>query len=379
MYYILKEYLLDERLINKYRDITMGITREILKNFLFIIGVVLFFLLVAEVTTRLVMPNSVKFRLMHQPDEKLGYRLAPNYEIEHKKSEFNTLIKINSEGLRDYEHQKDKKSSLFRILVMGDSFTFGLGVNSEETYAKVLETLLNQNLAAKTQKKYEVINAGIDGYGTEQEYFYLKELGNQYRPDLVIVGLYANDITDVMQTIPFIYNKNRIKTRFYFLSYLKELHTILKVTLRNDIQSTILQIYQDQYTPQFEKALQKTQKILLETRDFIHSIGAEMVIVIVPLTFEIGRSEWEKGQFGHLYRDEFFNKNMHKFSTIFTEFGKVEEIHTLPLLPIFRKSKKKLYYVRDPHWNKEGHLLAAESIYNFLEKKGLVAKAENNF
>jgi len=349
----------------------MGMTRKIIRNFLFIIVGVLFFFLVAEVTTRLVMPNSVKFRLMHQPDEKLGYRLVPNYEMEYKKSEFNTLIKINSQGLRDYKHQKHKKSSSYRILVMGDSFTFGLGVNSEETYTKVLETLLNQNLDGKTQKQYEVINAGIDGYGTEQEYFYLEELGNQYRPDLVIVGLYANDIADVMQTIPFIYYKNRIKTSFYFLSFLKGLYTILKVALRNDIQSTILQIYQDQYTPQFEKALQKTKKILLKTRDFTHSIGAEMVIVIIPLTFEIGRSEWEKGRFGQLYSDEFFNKNMHKFSSIFTEFGKAEEIYTLPLLPIFRKSKKKLYYLRDPHWNKEGHSLAAESIYNFLEKKGL--------
>jgi hypothetical protein len=68
-----------------------------------------------------------------------------------------------------------------------------------------------------------------------------------------------------------------------------------------------------------------------------------------------------------------FYKNMGKFSEIFTEFGRVEKIPTLPLLPIFRKSKvRSLYFTRDPHWTEEGHRLAAESIYKFLKGKDLV-------
>jgi len=94
--------------------------------------------------------------------------------------------------------------------------------------------------------------------------------------------------------------------------------------------------------------------------------------MIIPSCFEIDGSEFEKRGFGRLYSDDFFNKNMSKFSEIFTEFGKMNEIFTLPLLSIFRNSKvKPLYFTHDPHWTKEGHKLAAESIYNFLKEKGL--------
>ncbi len=102
-------------------------------NILLLIGGMFTFFLLAEGVTRLVMPNSVKLRLMHQSDERLGYRLVPNYEMRHQTSDFDTFIKINSEGLRDYEHRKDENSTTFRILVLGDSITFGLGVNIEES------------------------------------------------------------------------------------------------------------------------------------------------------------------------------------------------------------------------------------------------------
>ncbi len=64
---------------------------------------------------------------------------------------------------------------------------------------------------------------------------------------------------------------------------------------------------------------------------------------------------------------------MDKFYEIFSEFGKIEKIPTLPFLPIFRKSKEgPFYFARDMHWNKEGLRLAAESIFNFLKQKEFI-------
>ena len=100
------------------------------------------------------MPTSVKLLGMHKPDEKLGFRLVPNYEVRHRKSDFDSFIKINSMGLRDYEHKNGKDPLTFRILVLGDSFTFGLGVNLEESYPKVLETMLNKNNDGRVYKRY---------------------------------------------------------------------------------------------------------------------------------------------------------------------------------------------------------------------------------
>jgi hypothetical protein len=126
--------------------------------------------LLAEGVTRLVMPDSVKLRLMHQPDEKLGYTLVPNYTMTHQTSEFSVSIKINSEGLRDHEFPAKKDPMIYHILVLGDSFTFDVGVNAEESYPKMLEAMLNKASRGKAARTYEVINAGVEGYGTEQEY-----------------------------------------------------------------------------------------------------------------------------------------------------------------------------------------------------------------
>lgn len=353
----------------------MGRYKKLLLNVLLLSGSILFFLIVAEGVTRLVMPNSVRLRLMHQPDERLGYKLVPNYEMDHQTSDFESHIKISSEGLRDYEHQKNKDSSTIRILILGDSFTFGVGVSLEESYPKVLEAMLNKNTAAGDSKKYEVINAGIEGFGTEQEYLYLEELANIYSPDLVIVGLYSNDIDDVVKGIPSAKGKTWLKRRILFLSYLRGLQLSLGIMFK-DPRAGMFQVYQDHYEPQFEKALQKTKEYLTKIKDLSYAMGAKTFIVIIPSCFETERrSGWEKRGFGRLYSDEFFNKNMSKFSDTFAEFGEARGIPTLPLLPVFKDSKvRPLYFTKDFHWTREGHGLAAESIYNFMRDKGFVHK-----
>lgn len=347
---------------------------EILSNGLLLLITLFCLLIAAEGVTRLIMPNMVKVRLMHKPDEKLGYRLVPNYEMTHQTSEFSTPIRINSEGLRDHEYPAEKDPNVFRILVLGDSFTFGVGVNIEDTYPKVLETEFNRRSTDAKHKRFEVVNAGVQGYGTLQEYLYLQELLRRFSPDLVIVGLYCNDVADVMAGIPSATFRNKLKNSFYFLSYLRGLQLLAFRSLGIGAQKRLFDIYQSPLTPQLDKALQLTREYLLKIHDDSRLYGARTLIVIIPASLEIDKSEWEKRGFGHMYTDEFFVKNMGRFSDTFTEFGSRNGIPTLPLLQVFRHNKSQhLYFDRDPHWTKEGHRLAAETIYNYLEKEGLAS------
>lgn len=331
--------------------------------------------LLSEAATRLILPTSVKLRLMHKPDKELGFRLVPNYHMEYETSDSSTSISVNSEGLRDHEYPKGKAPpDTFRILAVGDSFTFGLGVDIEESYPKVLEAMLNRSPLNRYVRKYEVVNAGVDGYGPEQEYLYLKELLNRYRPDLVIVGLYSNDVNDVMSGIPLALTKSELKNRFYFLSYLSSLRILVKRLFidKRDIKKDLFEIYQDQHPPAFEKALKLTEEYLVRIRDTSGSMGAKTVIIIIPSCFEVDRSEWEKRGLGSLYSNDFFNRHMTKFSDTFREFGETTHIATLPLLPVLRKSETRpLYLTRDSHWNRKGHRLAAKAIYNYLKKEVL--------
>jgi hypothetical protein len=113
---------------------------------------------------------------MHSPS--LGWITRPNYR--------SATINTNSAGLRGLrEYAAEKRAREQRLVIVGDSFTFGENVRDEQTYPYRLEQLL---------KSVPVMNLGVHGYGTDQQYLILKERGFGYRPDVVVLGFYLPDI-----------------------------------------------------------------------------------------------------------------------------------------------------------------------------------------
>jgi lysophospholipase L1-like esterase len=102
-------------------------------------------------------------------------------------------VHINSLGFRDQrEYALAKPPGTFRILVLGDSVTFGHGAVYETTYPYLLEQQLR---AWRPDVTWEVWNLGVPGYNTAQELAYLKLVEDRYAPDLVVVGFFTNDFT----------------------------------------------------------------------------------------------------------------------------------------------------------------------------------------
>jgi len=97
----------------------------------------------------------------------------------------------NEDGLRDRTFIKPKPEGVYRILVLGDSFTWGVGLTVEETIPKLLETALN---ARGDGRVVEVVNAAIPGYNTVEEFNQLRGLGMTYEPDFVLLIFNMNDI-----------------------------------------------------------------------------------------------------------------------------------------------------------------------------------------
>lgn len=122
-------------------------------------------------------------------DPVRGQRLAANYDGWFAGVPAHT----NGLGFRDTrEYALAKSPGTFRILVLGDSVTFGHGALYETSYPYLLEQRLRE---WRPEVKWEVWNLGIPGYNTAQELAYLNEVGARYAPDLVVVGLFPNDFT----------------------------------------------------------------------------------------------------------------------------------------------------------------------------------------
>jgi len=148
-------------------------------------------------------------------------------------------VRTNALGFRDdREYDLAKRSNTFRIIVLGDSVTFGHGSVYEHTYPLLLEQRLK---AWRPTVGWQVWNLGVPGYNTSQELAYLLEAGPIFHPDLVVVGFYGNDVTDNRElTAPTrtAVAASAVKTQLKLHLYSFDLYKKAFLTLRYRLQSS---------------------------------------------------------------------------------------------------------------------------------------------
>ncbi len=162
-------------------------------------------------------------------DPLLGQRLSPGYDGWFA----GVPVRINSLGFRDTrEYTLDKPPGTFRILVLGDSVTFGHGTLSETTYPYLLEQRLR---GWRPDVTWEVWNLGVPGYNTATELHQLREWGPRAAPDLVVVGFYPNDFSandDITEPTVFPRIRSRVQAVMQRHLYSYEIYKRALLTLR---------------------------------------------------------------------------------------------------------------------------------------------------
>lgn len=271
----------------------------------------------------------------------------------------------NLEGYRDYNHNLQKTNNTFRIEVLGDSFTYGLGVyKTEDTSPKVLEKVLNKNEEGII---YEVFNFGRPSHGTEDELNTLKDYGLKYKPDLVIINFNINDIefegyndpnvikrkVDEMRVS--LRNKNGEFPHFYYfiLKNLAEEWCRHAPPPQCGYLSHIKGLYKNENWGK-EKNLLKEIKILGEKNDF------KMVIVIFPL----------------MVPDEYRLKELYNKIKKGLEQEKFAVLNLYEYYQDYDFESIRVNYW-DYHPNEKGQEIAAKATYNYLIEKNLIPDAEN--
>ena len=154
-----------------------------------------FALVLAEVGLRLVGFTGDQ-DVWSMPDERFGRVLRPGAEGWWR-AEGETYVRINSDGLRDREHQLPKPPGTLRIAVLGDSFSEAKQVAMENTFWAVLERELAPCAGSWGKTHVEVINFGKAGYGTGLELLTLRENAWKYDPDIVLLQFFSgNDLAN---------------------------------------------------------------------------------------------------------------------------------------------------------------------------------------
>jgi hypothetical protein len=169
-----------------------GRARRLLTNLPLIILGIGVGLIIAEIGLRLI---GYSFPEFYQPDNSRGYALRPGMQGWYRK-EGEAYVQINSDGLRDREHERAKPSDTIRIAVLGDSYAEAFQVSKEQAFWSIMEEKLRQ-CGAFAGKRIEVLNFGVSGYGTAQQLITLRERVWDYSPDIVVLSVTTNnDIVD---------------------------------------------------------------------------------------------------------------------------------------------------------------------------------------
>lgn len=354
-----------------------------LRNVVVLLVVIVLFLLSVEIVIRLIYKDVdlVSGWTSHDeyiPHAELIYSGVKSRKYEAQTDEFIERGTTNTQGFRDKEITI-KAPNTYRMLVIGDSFTFGHGISSNDnTYPKKLESYL-KNIEGPTKTKFEVFNLGVKGYSPDQEYRLITTKLASYEPDLIIWTLSnPGDLFNLIQAsgwpVPALYDiKNNTlipkDARFNWLyagKFLKLntppfIHNSFIFNLGFYFLSQTRFSNQKPYLSNKDLLDWAADKLLLEINNvekILRKKSIPLVVVVLP------------------YPEIFLNQTTpkevaKKFSSLLTELktNKIEIIDVFEEMSPNEKTKWKQYYFTiDNHPNDQGAAFFASIVGNRIFK-----------
>jgi hypothetical protein len=200
-------------------------------------------------------------------------------------------LRFNSEGLRDTaSHPVPKPAGIFRILLVGDSFTMG----ADNRYDEIWPVLLERSLAAKGFR-VDIIKAGIESFDTGSELIMMHRLVPKYRPDLVLTAFLPNDIFDnqVPDVQPHAAFAPAVQAGIPFTD-LQSLYLLKSILLRNDFVYTGIywmtsrrQYFTETQTKHAAEQYAATRELLSRASQYASSEGSRFAVASIPQCFQV--------------------------------------------------------------------------------------------
>lgn len=310
------------------------------------------------------------------------FSLKPNTSVRFAKDGFDVFIKIDKNGFRTMPILNDFNKT---ILTLGDSFTFGYGVNDNETYPFFLQKRFNDT---------RVINAGYtDGYSPDSEYLYLIKEGLKLSPDLVIVGIFVgNDLEDISENVweetneglpvkvsstkIYVNEDNRLRQRriiFGFgtlnekLSKFSRLYFFIYNRFVNWWSMRREPVHSYYYLEKYSESFDKLKNLLVKMNEL--SLN-KSIFVIFPDKEQTENELWEN------YQEHFRGHRLDRFQPQkqILDFCKSANLICFDPFPelVAQQKIEGLFLEKDGHMNSKGNKFFADLLYNFITNKEIL-------
>ena len=368
-------------------------------------------LLVLRLLAPMVAPSVVLPEFGQNASARYHHVIPPDATFYYGTFEGKTVVvRTNEDGLRSGYSRRSFLRRGTRLAVLGDSFTFGLGVRDDKIWPAILERRLREEFP---QSNVGVINAGVNSYSPLLSLLQFRGVVESYEPHVVMLMIDATDVGDdwrysnelvapIESEMPFgrsaparpalspleklmaparqqlasaaRYPFELVVRRFLPLGSAAEDETAyepyryydFRLEIGGTVESNRFFIYRHppDLTSQYFEACYSN---VFRLQEACRRIGAELVVVPVPRFHHWNPREcpdnWEKRFYA---LDEPFQ---HVYLEFFAERPKRDGISVFPLIDAFRRTGDfPLVFRRDPHWNERGHRLVAGAMADYLRE-----------
>lgn len=345
-----------------------------------------------EIGIRVVAPQDLRRdEGLFSPDAGRSFKLTPGFRGAEVSDEFNVPIEINADGLRDRPFARPKPAGVLRILALGDSFTYGGGARAEDTYPKRLEARLN---ARGDGRRWEVINAGVSGYGTFHEAKFLRDEGWSYEPDFVILQVFLNN--DLAENLyPFAREvrggflrfkserpqpawpervKERLRRGSHLYRFVGDRWNLLRIRFGwEPFYAASLGVYEIVPAADTVAGWDATRRYIADIAADARRHGVGVLVVHAPKSVVLDAGL--QRAFVVFHRADSARLDWARPARQLGEICRGEGLAYLDTAPLFIATGRPLasYYPRNGHWNAEGHRHVADWIFERLERDGVLA------
>jgi len=291
-------------------------------------------------------------------DDELGYKMKPNFSGYLKSIDYNTEFNTNAQGFRGHDFNLLDKNVIFMI---GDSFATGSGVEENETSSYYLQQELKD--------KYKIYNLGVPGYSQRQYVVQLENMLPVYNPKIILAYLYTgNDITDNCADLPDIEKRTGVYEKLKYTIKKSQLIVLIyrKLIVPFKYPQNLNFYIND---PSVEECYEKTKEYIKKMQESASKYNTVLIMIIIPREAQtIKEKEKELVE----WYDNFENYDPIKFdlniiNKRILNMCKELDIDCLDLTHIFKEKDGELHlYLKDGHWNREGHNLVSEEIGRYL-------------
>lgn len=319
-----------------------------------------------------------------EPHPVFGWRLIPSSTTRLRWETYDYVLEANELGFPGPSYQEARSPGSIRIMALGDAFTSAEGVDTRQSWPRVLEGVLRDRLG---DTDIEVLNFAITGYGPNQYAAVFREFGPRYRPDLVLIGTFVNEFFDVLLTNESFQSSIGfgLPAQDSLRSYLEaaQARKLLQHRITDPLRELLtrtprpygyflgnFRAFDEVSRDELLEGAELVRRRLAEIESTAASIGAEVIVILIPASIQVcdPRDLSYFPRVVDLGDHERFDLDRPQASA--REIAEDLNIVTLDLRGPLSALEECPYQPWNMHWLPEGHRVVASFLADVLIRDG---------